>query len=422
MKFTSNVPLAAALSAACLVLSACGGTVGSQTSQSEGAGDGFDYDADQNEVDQLLSDLDPVTLNFQVPAPSPQADLAAIGTEFKEYVEDRSNGQITIDVVYGNAIASHTETPDALEDGRLDIAYAVTSYLPQDFPEIDAYNAAAGLITATPQLGVLVDTAVLIEQSVHDQALLDRFEERGITSMVPIFTPASNYLVCSDRIDDLPGLEGLQVRGGTSIQLDLIKTLGASGVDIEFTETYEALQRNTIDCTISGMPNAADGGVFEVAPYAAFPDGASIPGGNGSLMSGKTVADLPLAYQQIVYDGIASMVEGKMLAQVNGNASAFQTVADNGGEVLPLQDDASAAIADRLRELIDERIDAGSLPDDVVDQVAESEERWTSVFEDLGYEDGGSREDFGQWGERDLDYGPAAQVVFDELLVEHRPE
>src|SRR5699024_6427620 len=78
------------LATAALTLTACAGSAG----QEGGAtGEGFEYGASQEEVNEVIAELEPVTLDYQPAANSPSAVEAPSALEFKESVEERSNGQ-----------------------------------------------------------------------------------------------------------------------------------------------------------------------------------------------------------------------------------------------------------------------------------------------------------------------------------------
>ena len=61
------------------LLAGCAGSVGGDGSGSEdSAGEGFAYDASQDEIDEALADLDPVTIKFQ---PSAMSNLPSNPTD-----------------------------------------------------------------------------------------------------------------------------------------------------------------------------------------------------------------------------------------------------------------------------------------------------------------------------------------------------
>jgi TRAP-type C4-dicarboxylate transport system substrate-binding protein len=78
------------------VLTSCGG----DTADGDAAGEdqGFEFGAEQADVDAEIEGLEPVTVTYQIPATSEQSPQANLGTHYKEAVEERSNGQITVEL------------------------------------------------------------------------------------------------------------------------------------------------------------------------------------------------------------------------------------------------------------------------------------------------------------------------------------
>ncbi|MGO1926195.1 MAG: C4-dicarboxylate ABC transporter substrate-binding protein, partial [Brachybacterium tyrofermentans] len=94
-----------------LLISGCAGGAGS--ADEGGSGEGYEFGAPQEEVDAAIADLDPVEITYQAGAQSPNSVSAMNGNQFKEYVEERSGGKVTVDVVWGQAIAGYAEIVDA---------------------------------------------------------------------------------------------------------------------------------------------------------------------------------------------------------------------------------------------------------------------------------------------------------------------
>src|SRR5690606_36283880 len=116
-------------------------------------------------------------------APSAQA--------FKESIESRSKGQIEVEIVYGQAIAGYTELPDALVDGRVDIAHLVPSYLPAEFPAFNDLMTVSQLAPTSPLVGEMATSAMLNDLAWSNEAVLREFEDAGLTPLTPL-TPQAN--------------------------------------------------------------------------------------------------------------------------------------------------------------------------------------------------------------------------------------
>ena len=135
-RFLSAAAIAAT---AVLALSACAGSAGSGGGGGgTGGGTGFDYGASQEDVDAALAELDPVNIVYQAGAQGPNSVSAQSAHDFKEYVEERSGGKITVEVIWAQAIAGYSEIDDALADGRIDVSYALPIYDPSTYPAFDA--------------------------------------------------------------------------------------------------------------------------------------------------------------------------------------------------------------------------------------------------------------------------------------------
>lgn len=253
--------ISAALAALALTLTACSGetTSGDGTDEEQG----YEYDAPQEDIDAAVEELEPVTITYQIPATSQQSPQANLGTHYKEAVEERSNGKITVELAWNQSIASYEDLHNALADGRVDMAFTLPSYEPAEFPAFTALNDLLGGDPEPPLTGELVTNLAAAEISWQSPEILEEYEQIGVTPFVPVMASASYYSICSDEATELEDWDGLQVRVGSPAALDLVSHLGGSPVSIAGVEAYEALQRGTIDCTLGVLSDAAQGGFLK---------------------------------------------------------------------------------------------------------------------------------------------------------------
>lgn len=409
--------ISAALAALALTLTACSGetTSGDGTDEEQG----YEYDAPQEDIDAAVEELEPVTITYQIPATSQQSPQANLGTHYKEAVEERSNGKITVELAWNQSIASYEDLHNALADGRVDMAFTLPSYEPAEFPAFTALNDLLGGDPEPPLTGELVTNLAAAEISWQSPEILEEYEQIGVTPFVPVMASASYYSICSDEATELEDWDGLQVRVGSPAALDLVSHLGGSPVSIAGVEAYEALQRGTIDCTLGVLSDAAQGGFFEVAPHLGYPTTTSFPRVAGAILTGSGVDELPVAYQQILFDSFDAYFDGSMKA--NGKDEAIAQVNELGGSVVEVSTELQEEIQ-RFTELQrEEVVESGILGEDIVDRLQASREKWTDRVAELGYEDGGTLADFDDWHDPDADYRPLAQELFQEVMLEHRP-
>ena len=410
----------AALSALALVLTACAGSAGGSSAAGE-AGDGFAYGASDEEVAAALEGLDPVTITYQVPATSPDSPQAPLGTEFKEAIEERSGGKITVDLAWNQSIATYDEIHDALADGRVDMAFTLPSYDPAQFPAFNALNDMLGGDPSSPMIGEVLANIVAADVAWNTPEILDEYEAIGVKPLVPVMASGNYYSICTEPSQDLDDWQGLQVRVGSPAANDMVEHVGGTPVSIAGVEAYEALQRGTIDCTLAVLSDVVQGGFLEVAPNLGYPTETSFPRVSGAILTGSGVDRLPLAYQQLIFDGFDAYFHGGMVSTVGSKVDAIALANEGSGSI----EEASTDLQEQVRSFAQERrgevAESGIIGDDIQERLDASRETWSAAIEELGYEESGDFADFDEWYDDSTDYHPIAQALLEETMLQHRP-
>lgn len=415
--------LALAIPTVVAVLVGCGGTVGGAGGSS--AGSGFEFGASQDDVDAAIADLDPVTLTFQPYAASPNSPAAAGAHAFMEAVEARSGGKIEFDVAWGQSIAAYPEVDDALADGRLDIAYSAPIYFPAEYPLTDAYNKVSHYSMASPMVGEAISHAMMTEAGWNDPKVIEQYTDKGLVPLNPLVSSGNYWLACNSPGTAPDDWQGRQIRIGGSAQTPVSEAIGASPVSMEYGEAFEALQRSTVDCTFVQGQVAGSTGLMEAAPYGStFADSRITGGVTAGQVAGSSFANLPLAYQQIIFDAVAiDYFHGQVLNVVEGSAQAVSDAKEAGGGLTAIDPEVEETISKTQEENVDAVIEDGLLPEDIRDQLGESADKWTGIVEELGYEDGGELADLDEWYEPgSVDFRPLAERLFEDAAAQHRPE
>lgn len=282
-QYRKSVTIATA-SAAAIAVTACAGGVGG-TGGGEDSSTGFDYGTEQQAVDEIVAELEPVTLMLSSDAPSSEAMNADSTLQFAEEIETRSNGKIAIDIAWGHSVTGNvTDVPDALADGWLDLSTGTLVYHPKEFPAYNEINALSKHVPSSPMAGLLAASGVLPEFAWQNDQVMREIEDAGLVALNPVFNTGEFFYFCGQQA---PGNEqsdwaGRQVRAGTTLHTDLTRVMGSTTVSMEWTEVYEAIQRNTVDCTMTLATTALPTGVVEVAPNISYPDQGTL-GGQSTL-------------------------------------------------------------------------------------------------------------------------------------------
>jgi len=402
-------------------LGGCAAGAGSGDSNGQDSS-GFEYGASQEEVNEAIADLEPITLTYQPAANSAEAPGNEIAHEFKEKVESRSNGQITVDIVWGHGIASIEETEDALADGRIDVSHAVPIYKPQEFPEIDALSNLLGTVGGSPMEGELIANAVAADLAWGTPDLLQSYEDAGIVPLVPAYG-GGYYTMCTEPGGSADDWDGRQLRIASTAQAEQATAINATPVSLEYPELYEAMQRNVIDCTSLQLNTAAIAGLFEVAPNITYTNEVSFTRALSATLAGANFKDLPLAYQQIIFDNAINEYAVTMHDFFDTGSEGIAQAKDLGGEIEEFDTETVEALKKSNEEIVADISEGGSLGEDVESRLTESIEKWQNEVAELGLEDEGTLANFDEWydGSTD-DFRELGRMLFEETALNHRPE
>lgn len=417
----TNSTLISVMLTALLALSSCG-VAGNANGDTDGSG--FAYDADQSEVDAAISELEPVTLVYQANAASPESVVGQAGTVVKDEIEERSGGKITVDITWGQAIAGYDELNDALTDGRIDLAFHHPIYFPNEYPVFHQLSTAMSGLPSSPYQGEIVTSAIVADVAFNTPAMMDEYEANGITPLLPMMSSGSYNSLCTQPGNEPQDWDGRQVRVGSQPLETVAQDMGASPVSMQYAEIYDGLQRNTIDCTVIPLVGAGESSFPAVAPHLSYTSNeVTFPThAIGAHVAGSSFTQLPIAYQQIVYDSVIQAFAGDAAAVTEGGAEAIKQVHEAGGEIEQFDPATEQIIIESSQKLREEAIAEGLVDDEVVTRIESSTAKWQEVAEDLGIEDGGSIENLDEWYSSDMDVLlQFSQKLFEEVFLSSRP-
>jgi TRAP-type C4-dicarboxylate transport system substrate-binding protein len=303
MKWKTGPIIFSTAAALSLILTSCGtadGTSdsGSDSSQQHSVAQG----ASKEEYIEAFTDIEPVTLTFQSPAPSGENFFGQREIAWAETINEWSGGKVTVDVVWNGSVAEPTEIPDALADGRLDLATYAFVYDRERFPVSNAISNSIVSTPASPFVGELVTDAAVVETAWNTPEFLEEMEANDLVPIVPFIPGGSSGLACTEPRTTANDLDGVQSRVSMEAQGRQLTELGGSPVSLDFSELYEALQRGVTDCSISALSTMVNGALPPVAPHIAMPREEQIAVGPQGFLGGTSFEQLPLPVQQLIYD------------------------------------------------------------------------------------------------------------------------
>ena len=404
-------------------LIALAGCAGSAETSEGAAGESVEFGAGDDAYQQALADMEPVTLTYQGGGSSADNYTGQREQAFADAIEEKSGGKVTLDLVFGQPIAGYDEVTAAIADGRIDIGLEIPIYSPAEYPAITSLINIAPTAPADAYFNEMVSTAAAQEIAWNSEEILDDFRDKGVDVLVPLEFEYSGGLMCTEPVQSLDDLKGKQIRVASASDFAITEALGASPLSMQFVETYEALQRNTIDCTFGALKIGSGFGFFEVAPHVTFPNDVSFSRNPTSVLTGSKFAELPLAAQQLIFDETLEYFTGHHEAKMKFHADAMAQIDEYGGDVYRLEEDAEAALTGALEDLEAQTADSDALDGQaLITDFNAALDKWTAIAEEEGFAPAEDYKAFAEEFESEpISVDNFAQRVFEEVYLPHRP-
>lgn len=222
------------------------------------SGDSIDTSSDGGmESDTETSSGEKVTLILNNIAPSTH-HLAVNALEpWIEYVDEKTEGRLIIEVYHGGALGDAPTAYDDIAGGAYDIGFA-----PSDYVE----NTTLFPWTISDLPFVFSDPIITSEvvSQVMDEFAIDKLNENIVHLGTAGLDPS--MIISVAPINSAEEIKNLQIAASSKSVTDLISAWGATPVALPFSETYESLQRKTADAVVYTGAGSVGMSFYEVAP------------------------------------------------------------------------------------------------------------------------------------------------------------
>lgn len=236
-----------------LALAACGGSSSSSSSSSS-----------SDSSSSAATSADSYTIIYASNSAADLENPQNVGAyKFKELVEERSNGRITVECHINGALGGAREIVEGVQLGTINMGDVENG-------PMDSFVEASALWNL-PYLFTSLEEVHNIQASDIGKAIQDKFEEVGIKHLAYNdggFRYFTNNVRPLTTVDDF---KGLKIRVMESpIYIGMVEALGASATPMAFSELYTGLQQGTVD----GQENPLDliyaQSYFEVQDYLSL--------------------------------------------------------------------------------------------------------------------------------------------------------
>ncbi|MEB3419850.1 TRAP transporter substrate-binding protein [Salipiger marinus] len=183
--------------------------------------------------------------------------------QFKQTVEDRSEGDITVEIFPGGQIGSVQEMVELVQSGNITMTT----------------GASVHLSATVPELGVL-DQFLLFDDETHARTVLDgpagdalgaAMESRDLHLVGFMELGFRSFTNSRAPLDSLAAFEGLRMRSADNpVQIKAWRAIGAVPVPLAWGEIYSSLQQGLIDGQESALSSMIVERFFEVQEYVSL--------------------------------------------------------------------------------------------------------------------------------------------------------
>mgnify|MGYP000925747666 CR=1 FL=1 len=164
---------------------------------------------------------------------------------FVEAVKQSSHGDVVWNLVPGGAMGNWVESFEALRNGGLDGASVVDINVASDLPLANVVSNLAMVGEDPRVMAAAVNELTLVKSP----ALLQDWLEEGVRPLSAL-SLAPFYLMCTSEVTSLDQVKGKRIRADGAYGL-WVTAMGATPVNIQSVELFEAMQRGQVDCAIA---------------------------------------------------------------------------------------------------------------------------------------------------------------------------
>lgn len=259
--------------------------------------------------------------------------------EFKQLVEERSDGRVTVNIYPAGQLGSAREMMEQVSMGALDIVTVDASDWGStfDLPELGVFNL--------PFLCKDLDAQSEIIRSIVSVEVPKMLEGTRLHYLMTYSNGIRQPLTKTRPIEKLEDIKGMKMRTAeTKLYVDLWNCLGASTVTSAWSEAYTILQQGVADAVEADDVGLVNQNLQEVGNYM------STIGHLGQaylvLINKEKWDSIPEDLQKIISECAAENQEKQLSERKALGEAAMQAIADAGVEINDVSDEERT----RMRE------------------------------------------------------------------------
>ena len=231
-----------------------------------------------------------MTLSFATGAPPGQAPHPQVSLPWAAEINAKGAGVVKVNVIEGFSVVAPQNFYPRLFNDVVQIVSGLQGSVGGVFPLTD--------VARIPYLVEKAEFGSVAFWRLYKTGLLDTDYKDVHPLSLAMFPQGVLHLAKPPR--SIEDFAGLKLVANSKMTSDIIQKLGATPITILIQETYQALQRHTVDGTVTGYPAVMPFKFFEVTTYHLD---AMLGGGAHMVVMAKKKWDaLPAAVQKVLDD------------------------------------------------------------------------------------------------------------------------
>ncbi len=300
---------------------------------------------------------------------------------FADQVQERSGGDLRIDIQWGGALFKANASVSSIRDGVADLGSVIAVYFPQ---EMVSYGIAdLPLQNPDSWVGMRATDELMRSSDAIRAALADM-------NLVYIgtWTTSQVNIGCKDAaIRSAADVDGLKVRG-VGAYGKVFGEMGANMVRMSIYDAYQGLDTGLIDCSQGYSYAVAALKQAEVMNTYTQLNWGQV-GGLGIFMNKAMFDSLTPEQQAVLEETGSDMVDQFGQAITIANEKAIASMQEQGVEIIELSDEDRAIFVERGAPFVDQWVEsanASGLPGEaLLDEYRVLIAKYTAIRDNDGY-------------------------------------
>jgi len=295
---------------------------------------------------------------------------------FKNYVEQASNGAITVELFIGTQLCSNgSECLAGVADGNIDIVIQTSGGTANIFPFVQVLDL--------PYL--MADDRVAEAALSNGSTFINKMQEMTLDASggaVRLMTVGNtggwrNFANTQRRVQGPSDLEGLKIRTVVAdLPQELVRALGAAPTPIPWPELFTSFQTGVVEGSKNGITDIMGMKFPDAGLQYITLDGHAYMGALWFMNNEKFMGMDP-AMQRVIQDGFYQLQQATFASPKRKSIQAYQDFVAGGGDIYVPTPEEKAAFKESAAPVYDwfkDNVDGGAeIFDALTASVAEAE-------------------------------------------------